>query len=249
MERFEGVFIGALVCFAIAFVLSGVLPVMALNKVNNKYLTFEDLSQNVSDEFVELGRDYPEEFMKAYGAFIDKDQRSAVEVALKQLKNDWTKVDEKDLRKRLRKAYAESLQVGRDTYISESCWHCHSQYIRPVAKEEQRWGPVSQPQEYNNALSMPPLWGTRRVGPDLSRQRGVHTNDWHLAHLYEPTATSPNSVMPRYPWFFEGDVEKPGKRALSIVTYLQWLGTTFDQVPEALKKPSKNVEQKAEESK
>lgn len=126
-------------------------------------------------------------------------------------------------------SFKEALRLGRDIYIGEACWHCHSQYIRPVAKEEQRWGAVSEPEEYNNALQMPPVWGTRRVGPDLTRQGGVHSNDWHMAHLWRPESTSPGSVMPRYPWMFEGE-GKPGKRALALVTYLQWLGSTRSQV-------------------
>lgn len=198
LERSEFVFVGALFMFALAFVLSGILPILALNKVNPDYMTFEALAKEASPYFQQLAQNYPEPFKKYYGEVNEK-------------------------------SYATALRDGRDAYIAEACWHCHSQYIRPVSKESERWGPVSEAEEYNNALSMPPLWGTRRVGPDLSREKGVRSNDWHMAHLWQPSSTSPGTVMPSYRWFFDGP-GKPGKRAIAIVTYLQWLGTTRNQV-------------------
>ncbi|MEE9614249.1 MAG: cbb3-type cytochrome c oxidase subunit II [Thermodesulfobacteriota bacterium] len=121
-------------------------------------------------------------------------------------------------------SYAEALRHGRDTYIAEACWHCHSQYVRPIAKEPVRYGKVSVASEYQNELQLPQLFGTRRVGPDLIRQSGVHSNDWHVAHLYDPPSVQPGSIMPGYTWFFDED-GRPAKRALSVVTYLQWLGS------------------------
>lgn len=200
MERFEAIFFGSLLCFALAFILSGVLPVAALDKVTPEFQTLEDLAATVPDDFTSLATEYPEEFEKAFGTAEANSEN-----------------------------YAEALRLGRDLYIGEACWHCHSQYIRPVAQEAERWGPVSEAAEYNNALHMPPLWGTRRVGPDLSRQSGVHTNDWHMAHLWDPPGVVPGSVMPRYRWFFTKD-KRPTKRALSLVAYLQWLGDTRSQV-------------------
>jgi len=95
-------------------------------------------------------------------------------------------------------AYRAGLINGRDHYISEACWHCHSQYVRPISNEPLRYGPVSQPGEYQNILNLPQLFGTRRVGPDLSRESGKHTNDWHFAHLYNPKSVEPQTVMPVY---------------------------------------------------
>jgi len=151
-------------------------------------------------------------------------------------------------------AYRAGLVRGRDHYIAEACWHCHSQYVRPVSNEALRYGPVSQPGEYQNVLSRPQLFGTRRVGPHLSRESGKHTNDWHFAHLYNPKSVEPQSVMPVYSWYFDlrkkdGSELKPGENenspdvvilpkqaAIDLVAYLQWLGnqvsarsgTTYD---------------------
>ncbi len=100
-------------------------------------------------------------------------------------------------------SFIQALKLGKATYIAEGCWHCHSQYIRPVSNEDLRFGPVSTAEEYENEMNLPHLFGTRRVGPDLIREAGRHSNDWHIAHFYEPRYTSPFSVMPGYPWFFE----------------------------------------------
>lgn len=124
----------------------------------------------------------------------------------------------------------EALALGRAIYVGEACWHCHTQQIRPVSNEDRRWGPVSFAQEYQNVLQRPVLFGTRRVGPDLIREGARRSNDWHLAHFYEPRNVVPTSVMPSYRWFFDED-GYPNKRGLSIVTYLQWLGSWLDEYP------------------
>ncbi|HEY5599182.1 MAG TPA: cbb3-type cytochrome c oxidase subunit II [Candidatus Manganitrophaceae bacterium] len=121
-------------------------------------------------------------------------------------------------------SYAEALRLGRDIYIAEACWHCHSQYVRPVANEPLRYGPVSVASEYQNELQMPHLFGTRRVGPDLIREAGVHSNDWHVAHFYDPPSVQPGSVMPSYRWFF-AENGRPNKKGLAMATYVQWLGS------------------------
>ena len=122
-----------------------------------------------------------------------------------------------------REKFHEALRLGRDTYIAEACWHCHSQFVRPVSNEDLRFGKVSWAEEYHNEMFLPHLFGTRRVGPDLIRESGKHGNDWHVAHFYDPKLVSPLSVMPRYTWFFEG--QKPNKVGLAMVTYMQWLGS------------------------
>ena len=83
-------------------------------------------------------------------------------------------------------AFAEALRVGHKTYVGEACWHCHSQQVRPWGNDEARYGRKSYPEEYHNVLNMPPLWGTRRIGPDLIRRGGRQSNDWHVAHFYHP---------------------------------------------------------------
>lgn len=121
-------------------------------------------------------------------------------------------------------SYAAALDLGRDLYIAEACWHCHSQFVRPVSNEDVRFGPVSQPEEYENELNLPHLFGTRRVGPDLIREAGKHSNDWQMAHLYDPRSVAPYSIMPAYVWYFDDD-KRPKREALALVAYLQWLGS------------------------
>jgi cytochrome c oxidase cbb3-type subunit II len=135
-------------------------------------------------------------------------------------------------------AFHEALRLGRDTYIAEACWHCHSQFIRPVSNEDVRFGKVSWAGEYMNEMFLPHLFGTRRVGPDLIRESGRHSNDWHVAHFHDPNAVVPSSVMPRYTWFFDGDA--PNKRGIAVVTYVQWLGSWA--TPEALARREKEKE-------
>lgn len=127
-------------------------------------------------------------------------------------------------------SYAAALRLGRDIYIAEGCWHCHSQFVRPASNEDVRFGPVSTAEEYQNEMNLPHLFGTRRVGPDLIRQAGVHSNDWQMAHLYSPQSVSPYSIMPAYTWYFDED-RRPKKEALALVAYLQWLGSWEQPAP------------------
>jgi cbb3-type cytochrome c oxidase subunit II len=125
-------------------------------------------------------------------------------------------------------SFAKALLLGRDVYIAEGCWHCHSQFVRPVSNETLRYGPVSLAAEYQNELNYPPLFGTRRVGPDLSREYGKRSNDWHVAHFYDPTYVVPTSVMPAFRWFFDEN-KQPNDRGMAIITYVQWLGSWMDE--------------------
>lgn len=126
---------------------------------------------------------------------------------------------------------AEALRLGRQIYVGEGCWHCHSQFVRPVSNESRRYGPVSKTEEYDNELQRPVLFGTRRVGPDLSREGGRRGNDWHAVHFWKPKTVSHNSPMPEYPWFFDGGPDKPNRRGLAVMTYVQWLGSWLDEYP------------------
>lgn len=107
---------------------------------------------------------------------------------------------------------------GRRVYTIEGCWYCHSQYVRPVTGETRRWGPVSQAGEY--AYDVPHLFSTRRIGPDLTRVGMKFSDEWHLAHFWNPRMVVPDSIMPSFRYLFDGPygpvkiVEKNGERTL-----------------------------------
>jgi hypothetical protein len=129
-------------------------------------------------------------------------------------------------------ACAQTLARGLKIYVGEACWHCHSQFVRPVSNDSKRFGPVSRTWEYQNYLQRPVMFGTRRVGPDLCREGGRRSNDWHAVHFHRPMDVSPNSPMPEYPWFFDdGDPAKPNARGLALMTYVQWLGSWLESSP------------------
>ena len=75
------------------------------------------------------------------------------------------------------------------------------------------------------------MFGTRRVGPDLSREGGRRSNDWHAVHFFQPPLVSASSPMPNYPWFFDGAPDKPNRRGLALITYVQWLGSWLESYP------------------
>ena len=97
--------------------------------------------------------------------------------------------------------YTEEEARGRQVYIEQVCWHCHSQFVRPVNEEDIRWGPVSQAGE--SMVDQPHLFSTRRIGPDLAREGGRRHDDWQMAHLYNPRYTVGASVMPAFTWLFK----------------------------------------------
>ena len=102
--------------------------------------------------------------------------------------------------------YTELQAEGRQIYIREGCFYCHSQYVRPTTGETRRWGPVSQAGEY--AYDLPHLFSTRRIGPDLTRVGLKYSDEWHLAHFWDPRMVVPDSIMPRFKELFE----VPGER-------------------------------------
>ncbi|MEQ8210542.1 MAG: cbb3-type cytochrome c oxidase subunit II [Lacipirellulaceae bacterium] len=187
--------------FLFAFLSNALVPILLYRNLPEK--TVEELAdnQNLIYQFEDLSVRYPEQFDKYYG-----------EPSKEKL--------------------AEALELGRDIYVGEGCWHCHSQNIRPVSNESTRWGKVSYSEEVQNELNRPVMWGTRRVGPDLAREGGRRGNDWHAAHFFDPAALSPSSPMPRYPWFYDDkDPNKPNKRGIAIITYIQWLGSWLEEYP------------------
>jgi len=91
--------------------------------------------------------------------------------------------------------------AGRDVYIREGCYLCHSQMIRPFRDEKERYGHYSLASE--SIYDHPHQWGSKRTGPDLARVGGKYHNEWHVQHLMAPRSVVPESVMPNYPWLAE----------------------------------------------
>src|SRR5688572_15950418 len=124
MERLTSIWgIAGLLCFALAGVVSGVLPLAHLDK-KVKYRTVEEVAPRPSEDWLELSRRYPAEFKKHWG------EPTAA-------------------------SFQAALRLGRDRYIAEACWHCHSQFIRPVSNEDVRFGKVSWAGEYMNEMFLP----------------------------------------------------------------------------------------------
>lgn len=94
------------------------------------------------------------------------------------------------------KPYTPLELAGRDIYIAEGCYNCHSQMIRPILAETKRYGEYSKPGEF--IYDHPFQWGSRRIGPDLAREGGKQSNFWHLMHFNDPEASTPGSIMPSY---------------------------------------------------
>lgn len=94
---------------------------------------------------------------------------------------------------------------GRDIYIREGCNVCHSQMIRPLRAETERYGHYSVAGEH--VYEHPFLWGSKRTGPDLARVGERYSDDWHRAHLYNPRDVVPESNMPAFPWLFDNDID------------------------------------------
>lgn len=88
--------------------------------------------------------------------------------------------------------------AGREIYIREGCYACHSQMVRSLADEIDRYGPYSLAGE--SAFDHPVLWGSKRTGPDLARVGGKYSDVWHVRHLIDPRDVVPASIMPAYPW-------------------------------------------------
>ena len=110
--------------------------------------------------------------------------------------------------------------TGRDIYIREGCHVCHSQQVRPLIAEVERYGPYSRADEF--VYDRPFLWGSKRTGPDLHRLGGKYSDDWHRIHLVDPRAVVSNSIMPGYPWLVEREASEAGNitaklKALSVL--------------------------------
>ena len=94
---------------------------------------------------------------------------------------------------------------GRDIYVREGCYLCHSQMIRPFRAETERYGHYSVAGEF--VYDRPFLWGSKRTGPDLHRVGGRYSDDWHRVHMTNPRDVVPESIMPGYPWLAENELD------------------------------------------
>jgi cytochrome c oxidase cbb3-type subunit 2 len=113
---------------------------------------------------------------------------------------DETVEDAPDMR-----AYTPLELAGRNIYIREGCYACHSQMIRTLRDEVERYGPYSLAVE--SKYDHPMLWGSKRTGPDIARLGGKYSNEWHVAHLYNPRDLVPESKMPAYRWLMRNSLK------------------------------------------
>lgn len=95
--------------------------------------------------------------------------------------------------------------AGRDIYVREGCYTCHSQQVRPFRSETERYGPYSVAGE--SVYDRPFQWGSKRTGPDLHRVGGRYSDDWHRIHLINPRDVVPESNMPGYPWLMDNTID------------------------------------------
>ena len=163
------------------------------------------------------------------------------------------------------KPYSPLRLAGRDVYIREGCYNCHSQMIRPFRAETERYGHYSVAGEF--VYDHPFQWGSKRTGPDLARVGGKYSDDWQRMHLMDPRQVVPQSNMPAYPWlagkkldaadvqarmrvlrklgdpYSDADIASApaaveGKTEMdALVAYLQVLGTMVDFADPANEKP------------
>ena len=127
-------------------------------------------------------------------------------------------------------AEAQQIMQGRAIYVREGCWYCHTQQTRTIEADTIRSGwrdvrsPVSTPDEF--VYDKPHMFGTRRVGPDLSRVGGKYDRQWHVTHFRDPRSLVPGSVMPPFPWIVKNPQELD-----ALIAYVQSLGRAKDWRP------------------
>ena len=133
-----------------------------------------------------------------------------------------------------------ALQVaGRDIYIREGCYNCHSQMIRPFRAETERYGHYSGAGE--SVYDHPFQWGSKRTGPDLARVGGRYSDEWHRIHLLNPRDVVPESNMPAFPWLARNKVD--AEATVAHMKALRKVGTPYSdeeiaKAPEALENKS-----------
>ena len=138
------------------------------------------------------------------------------------------------------KPYTPIQLTGRDIYVREGCYNCHSQMIRPFRAEVERYGPYSVAGEF--VYDRPFQWGSKRTGPDLHRVGGRYSDDWHRIHLMNPRDVVPESNMPAYPWLAKTPANAADIEAKLVA--LRRLGVPYSD--EDLKKARSEVAGKTE---
>ena len=119
--------------------------------------------------------------------------------------------------------YTPLEQIGRDIYVREGCYGCHSQMIRTLRDEVERYGHYSLAAE--SMYDHPFQWGSKRTGPDLARVGGKYSDQWHADHLGNPRALVPESIMPGYPWLTQTKVDT--RDLLARMTTLRMVGVPY----------------------
>jgi len=138
------------------------------------------------------------------------------------------------------KPYTALQVAGRDIYVREGCYNCHSQMIRPFRAETMRYGPYSVAGEF--VYDHPFQWGSKRTGPDLARVGGKYSDDWHRIHLINPRDVVPESNMPAYAW-----LEKASVDGASLPTHMRGLRTLgAPYTDEEITKATEEVQGKTE---
>ena len=205
LETKTGVFfIAGLGFFALAFLSNALVPILMYRHLPEQ--TVEQLLEkngNLRYQFEDLARRFPDSFTAAYGQPPE---------------------DAAEREKWLDELTRMPCGCGRKIYVGEGCWHCHSQFVRPVSNEDRRWGPVSKTEEYQNELQRPVMFGTRRVGPDLSREGGRRSNDWHAVHFFRPTDSVGRLADARVSLVLRRLSRQAQRTGLALMTYVQWLG-------------------------
>ena len=138
------------------------------------------------------------------------------------------------------KPYTALQVAGRDVYVREGCYNCHSQMIRPFRAETLRYGPYSVAGEF--VYDHPFQWGSKRTGPDLARVGGKYSDDWHRIHLINPRDVVPESNMPAYPWLEKSPVD--GASLPAHMSGLRTLGAPYTD--EEIAKATEDVKGKTE---
>lgn len=138
------------------------------------------------------------------------------------------------------KPYSALQLAGRDIYVREGCYVCHSQMIRPFRAETERYGHYSLAGEF--VYDRPFQWGSKRTGPDLHRVGGRYSDDWHRVHLINPRDVVPESIMPAYPWLDSTQVDSSDIQKKMKV--LRNLGAPYSD--EEIEQASAQLEDKTE---
>ena len=121
------------------------------------------------------------------------------------------------------KPYSALRLEGRDIYVRESCYVCHSQMIRPFRAETERYGHYSVAGEF--VYDRPFQWGSKRTGPDLHRVGGLYSDEWHRVHMINPRDVVPESIMPGYPWLADNMID--GSDIQTKMQTLRTLGAPY----------------------